>query len=126
MLWGEYESGKLKPLPVELGEMPSRAGRVHHEIAEHMRLLMGLRRAAGDERPLPYAVSVPVTAGFVSDAGNASAAIRGLVRMGVVEHVGEMQRMPGRRLGTKLYAPPGTFVPEPPKVERPGLHLVTD
>jgi hypothetical protein len=74
-------------------------------IAAHMRLLMGLWLAMGDERPLPYATSVPVEAGIAPDKGTASKAIRTLVATGVIRYVGTL---PPRGLpnGTKLYSPP--------------------
>jgi hypothetical protein len=105
LLVDQHREGRLSPAGVELGELPSRAGTVQRGIAEHMKLLMGLRRAVGDERPLPYATSMAVDAGLAPDKGTASKAIRALVRLGVVDHVGSL---PPRGLpnGTKLYAPP--------------------
>src|SRR3954451_8869692 len=37
--------GQLEPVDVELGPLPPHAGSVMRGIAEHMRLLMGLRQA---------------------------------------------------------------------------------
>lgn len=103
----EYRAGKLIPVEVELGEMPSSAGAVMVAVATHMRLLMGLRLALGDDRPLPYAASLPVRAGLARDKGTASKAIRQLVGFGVVRHVGQLPPLRPGQDGTKLYAPPG-------------------
>jgi hypothetical protein len=63
----EYRRGNLTPVDVELGEMPDRAGAVMIAVAEHMRLLMGLRLALGEDRPLPYAASMPVARDIHTD-----------------------------------------------------------
>jgi hypothetical protein len=75
-------------------------------VAEHMRLLMGLRRAMGDDRPLPYATSMAVRYGVAPNKGTASNALRALVKCGVVEHVGSLPPLRPGIDGTKLYAPP--------------------
>jgi hypothetical protein len=67
---------------------------------------MGLRLALGDDRPLPYAVSLPVRAGIVADSGVASQTIRRLVKFKVVDHVGSLRPLRPGSPGTKLYAPP--------------------
>lgn len=102
----EYRRGNLTPVDVELGEMPDRAGAVMVAVAEHMRLLMGLRLALGEDRPLPYAASMPVRAGIADDKGTASKTIRALAQCGVVEHVGSLPPLRPGIDGTKLYAPP--------------------
>jgi hypothetical protein len=78
------------------------------EVADHMRLLMGLRYAVEDFRPLPYAASMPVRAGIVPDKGAANKAIRALVRFGVVRHVKEHDLRPLKPGfdGTRVFAPP--------------------
>src|SRR5215210_5846747 len=101
-----YKQGLLEPVDVELGSLPPHAGPVMRGIAEHMRLLMGLRRAVGDDRPLPYARSMAVDAGLARDLAAASKAIGALVRAGVIEHVGALPPLRPGIDGTKLYAPP--------------------
>jgi hypothetical protein len=89
-----------------LRERNDRAGAVMVAVAEHMRLLMGLRLALGEDRPLPYAASMPVRAGITDDKGTASKTIRALAQCGVVEHVGSLPPLRPGIDGTKLYAPP--------------------
>jgi hypothetical protein len=101
-----HRDGQLEPVDVRLGEMPPHAGTVMRNIADHWRLLMGLRRQVGDGRPLPYARSMAVNAGLANDLGTASNAINALVRAGVVEHVGSLPPTRPGLDGTKLYAPP--------------------
>jgi hypothetical protein len=101
-----HKRGQLEPEEVTLGEIPVHAGAVARAIAEHMRLLIGLRYAANERRPLPYATSFAVACGVAQDKGTASKAIGALVRAGVVEHVGSMPPMRPGLDGTKLYAPP--------------------
>ena len=62
--------------------------------------------AAGEDRPLPYAASMPVRAGITDDKGTASKTIRALAQCGVVEHVGSLPPLRPGIDGTKLYAPP--------------------
>ena len=102
-----HRLGQLDPVPVALGAMPPFAGRVMRRVAEHMQLRMGLRRADGEDRPLPYATSQPVRAGLAKDKATASNAIRALVRAGVIDHVGSFPPLKPGSDGTKLYAPPG-------------------
>jgi hypothetical protein len=101
-----HRDGQLEPVDVPLGEMPPHAGTVMRNIADHWRLLIGLRRAVGDTRPLPYARSMAVNAGLADSLGTASNAINALVRAGVVEHVGSLPPTRPGLDGTKLYAPP--------------------
>jgi hypothetical protein len=103
----EYKAGRLVPVEVELGPMPPRAGGAMIAVAEHMRLLMGLRLALGDTRPLPYATSMPAQAGIPIDQGAASRVIRRLVEFGVIEYCGKLLPLRPGRDGTKMYGPPG-------------------
>ena len=75
-------------------------------IGADIALRIGLRRAVGDDRPLPYASSEAVCAGLAKDKPTASRAIRALVRAGVIEHVGQLPPLRPGLDGTKLYAPP--------------------
>ena len=97
---------QLEPVEVRLGELPPGAGRVMRDIAEHMRLRMGLRLKVGDDRPLPYATSEAVRAGLAKDKPTASNAIRALVRAGVIDYVGALPPSRPGLDGTKLYSPP--------------------
>src|SRR5205085_2462966 len=79
-----WRARELEPVDVVLGKLPPHAGVVMRNIADHMRLLMGLRLAVGDDRPLPYAASLAVKAGYAADKGTAGVALNSLVRGGVV------------------------------------------
>jgi hypothetical protein len=103
-LYDDYLAHRLEPERVELGEMPSDATRPMVVIAEHMRVLMGLRLKAGEDRPLPYACSMAADIG-IDDKAVAWRALRRLVKAGVVDYVGNMPPR-GFREGTRLYAPP--------------------
>lgn len=113
-----HRAGKLQSVEVQLGPMPAHAGLVMREIAEDMQLRMGLRRAVGDDRPLPYAVSEAVRAGIAKDKPTASRAIAALVRAGVIDHVGKLPALKPGLDGTKLYAPPLPAVRALPSAER--------
>ncbi|MDP1857211.1 MAG: hypothetical protein Q8K82_00990 [Gemmatimonadaceae bacterium] len=86
--------------------MPAHAGQVMRAMGAHIRLLMGLRRAAGDYRPLPYALSEAVRAGVAKDKPTASRARASLVDGKVIAHVGQLPPLRPGLDGTKLYAPP--------------------
>lgn len=103
-LWDQihrFNAGELTPIPVQLGALPLNASVRMMKIAEHMQVLLGLRLASDDERPLPYATSMAVDAGYANHKIEASRAITKLVNAGVIEHVGELERTK-----TKLYLPP--------------------
>jgi hypothetical protein len=100
-----YERGDLEPVDVELGEMPSYAGHAMQAAAADIALLIGLRLAVDEGRPLPYATSFAAERLGLVDKGHASRALRSLVKAGVVLYVGRLPRRPnGPREGTKLYA----------------------
>ena len=107
LLISEHRAGRLQPADVKLGELPAAAGTAQRAVADHIRWLMGLRLAVGDDRPLPYATSMAVKAGLVADQGTASAVIRALVRFRVIDYVGALRPLRPGLDGTKLYAPPG-------------------
>ena len=127
----EHDRGRLQPVDVTLGAMPLNAGWLMREIAKDMRLLMGLRLAVEEDRPLPYAASFAARrVGLGGDKRRASRAIRALVRTGVVEEAGALPRQAGGPPdGTKLYAAPrlavergavGVEVLARPSVQPPG------
>lgn len=113
-----YEAGELSPEPVRLGPLPSRARRLMRAAAADMALLMGLRLAVDEDRPLPYASRLAAERlGLGDDKARAHRVIRSLVRAGVVIEAGALAGRKGLD-GMKLYAPPGaqfvgdTFVVE--------------
>jgi len=58
---------------------PARPGSAHPRRVDVLsRVLMGLRAALGEDRPLRYATSMAVKAGLASDKGTASNALRRL------------------------------------------------
>jgi hypothetical protein len=134
----DYRAGRRQPIPVRLGEMPPDATPLMHEIADHMARRMGLRLTVDDDRPLPYATTEAVRAGFAANPPQASRAIARLVKAGVIRHVGNMPRRPGGPPdGTKLYAPPLALPGEAVGVEgeaeavvaqpdEPHLHVVDE
>jgi len=106
-----YEAGRLKPIPVQLGELPAAAGKDERRVAEDMALLIGLRLAVDDRRPLPYSTTFAAgrmgwTAKGRPDASRASKALRSLVAAGVIVHAYTLKPRPGKPDGTKTYAPP--------------------
>ncbi len=111
-LLAAHHEGKLQPAAIQLGELPPGAGGVMRHVAEHMRLLMGLRAAVGDDRPLPYASSMALRAGITTNQGTASSAIGSLVRAGVIDYVGSLPPQRPGLDGTKLYAPPSVRGPK--------------
>lgn len=97
---------EMIPVPVELGPLPERAGRVMREIAADIEWLIGVRLAAGYPLELPYSVSMAVARGWATDPSTASKALRTLVRLGVVRSAGTLAPQRPGLTGTKLYAPP--------------------
>ena len=108
-----WREKQLDPVDVPLGEMPPWAGSVMRAVAEDMQILMGLRAAAGDDRPLPYALSMAVSAGAAKDKPAASRAINALVRAGVIDYAGSLPPR-GTGSGTKMYRPPAAVAVRQP------------
>jgi len=104
-LLADHEAGRLPLAEVRLGELPANATADMRRVADDMRTLMGLRLAAGEDRPLPYATTwAAERLGWGSNHRRASRAIHGLCDAGVVCFAGSL---PGRgKRGTKTYAPP--------------------
>jgi hypothetical protein len=96
-----------------------------HAVARDLRLLMGLRLAVDEHRPLPYATTLCAQRCGLRDPKQASRVLRALVRLGVIDHVGSLPAR-GKPDGTKLYAPPlqgapvGVEVLDRPTVEPAG------
>src|SRR5258708_11540350 len=93
-LLADHEAGRLTPAEVRLGEMPANATDDMRRVADDMRTLMGVRLAAGDDRPLPYATTwAAKRLGWGSNHRRANRAIHRLCDAGVVCFAGSL---PGR------------------------------
>jgi hypothetical protein len=102
----DHDEGRLVPATVELGELPDGATADMRRVADHVRLLLGIRIAAGELRPLPYAARWAARElGWREDYKRARRAIRMLVDTGVIRYVGELEPR-GKGNGTKTYAAP--------------------
>jgi hypothetical protein len=104
LLEAMYKAGDLQPVAVPLPALPAYAGPNQRAIAEHMQLRMGLRLAAGNDKPLMYAASEAVLYGLAPDKPAAWHALKGLEAMGVIEYAETLPGRDGRR-GTKCYRP---------------------
>jgi hypothetical protein len=106
-LLDQYERGELTPLPVELGPIPTSVPADHRarRVARDMALILGLMRAAGDQRPMMYAVSFCMSRMGWKSRSQASGAISDLRRWGVIELVGKLPSLDGR-IPTHLYDVP--------------------
>lgn len=105
-------------MPVELGHLPPIGSRVRgfrdqqvvvtrlmHVVADDMRLLMGLRLAVSEDRPLPYSTGLCAERCGLRDKREASRILRQLEKIDVVKCVGKMKPR-GKPDGTKLYEAP--------------------
>jgi hypothetical protein len=70
-----------------------------------MRIRWGLRSAVLEDRPLPYAASEAVRAGYTDDKRIASRAIDQLERRGLIHHVPDATDASGRPMRSKCYLP---------------------
>lgn len=118
----DFEKGGLQPHPVILGPLPDRATDDMRAVAADIALLIGLRAAVCEDRPLPYSRRFCASRMGWSDPKRAARALRKLVAVGVIRSVGEMPAR-GMPYGTKLYAPPLAIAERPPLelVERQGV-----
>jgi hypothetical protein len=101
----DYQAGHLRPPKIDLGEVPGDATDDMRRIATDIKLLLGLHKAAGETRPMPYAARFAGRRMGWSHE-RAGSAIRALVRAEVIDRVGELQPRGGLPRGTALYAPP--------------------
>jgi hypothetical protein len=102
----DHERGLLEPVDVELGELPAGASRAMQKVAADVRLLLGLRLAVDEDRPLPYSARFCAErCPLLRDHRQASRVLRQLVRAGVIECVGALKPR-GKPDGTKLYQAP--------------------
>jgi hypothetical protein len=90
---------------VALGELPAGASRAMHEVAADIRLLIGLRLAVDEDRPLPYSTRFCAERCGLHDQAHASRVLRQLEQAGVVERAGTLDPR-GKPDGTKLYQAP--------------------
>jgi hypothetical protein len=101
----DHKRGLLEPIDVELGELPAGASLAMHKVAADIRLLLGLRLAVDEDRPLPYSARFCAERCGLRDHGQASRVLRALERAGVVECAGRLDTR-GKPDGTKLYQAP--------------------
>lgn len=107
LLLEEWKAGRLDPVAVRLGELPADATEDMRRVAEHLRLLLGLRLAAGEPRPLPYAVRwAAEQLGWGRNYRRASRALLRLQEAGVIVYADSMPARGAQYRGTKLYAAP--------------------
>lgn len=113
-LLDSYERGEIEPQPVALGELPKRATADHRSVADDLRLLIGLRRADGDSRALPYSTAFCASRmGWDGPAAKpkASRILNQLARWGVIDCPGSLPPR-GFKDGTKTYWPPLPIGPQ--------------
>jgi hypothetical protein len=101
----DHDARRLEPVDVTLGELPADASPAMRKVAEDIRLLLGLRLAVDDDRPLPYSTRFCAERCGLHDQGHASRVLRRLVEAGVIRHVESLEPR-GKRDGTKAYAAP--------------------
>jgi hypothetical protein len=103
-----YESGQLAPTSVHLGKLPRMAPENERLVAADIALLIGLRRAVGETRPLIY------SRGFLCermgwDKGHSKSTadriLKRLLRWGVVERGPDLPGQHGER-SWWTYVPP--------------------
>jgi hypothetical protein len=101
----DHERGELEPIDVALGGLPAGASEAMRDVAADIRLLLGLRLAVDEDRPLPYSARFCAERCGLRDHGQASRVLRALEQAGVVQCVGTLKPR-GKPDGTKLYQAP--------------------
>lgn len=101
----DHERGELQPVDVRLGELPPNASPAMRDVAGDIRLLIGLRLAVDEDRPLPYSTRFCAERCGLRDQAQASRVLRALERVGVVKCAGTLEPR-GKPDGTKLYQAP--------------------
>ena len=101
----DHDAGLLKPVDVQLGELPADASKAMRRVAEDIRLLLGLRLAVDEDRPLPYSTRFCAERCGLRDPAHASRVLHQLVDAGVLESAGTLKPR-GMPFGTKLYRAP--------------------
>ena len=99
----QHRDGLLEP--VDLGiEIPTHAPADAKALAEDLALLLGLRAAVGDTRPLPYATKwACARLNWGERPARASRALKWLCDNGVIHHAENLPPKSGVRDGTKCY-----------------------
>lgn len=105
-----YLEGKITPQPIALGSLPAHAADADRRLAERLGLLMGLRAADGDYRPLPCAERFACRLlGWETgemQRGRVRRMLGRLVRWGVIVPGPDLPRREGMAHGTKTFGPP--------------------
>lgn len=115
-LLAAYERDELVPVEVVLGALLGHAGEDDRRVADDLRLLLGLRYADGDFRPLPYSVRFCCARmGWPEDRPmKVSRILNRLERWRVINCTGTLTRQPGAAYATKTYEPPSDAVGKRP------------
>jgi hypothetical protein len=117
-----HRLGLLSPVPVCLGAMPPHASDSMRQVADDIALLVGLRLAVDEDRPLMYSTSFCAwrmgwqLASGDPDKRRASRVINKLIDAGVIELAGEMPRTGTRLLTQPSPATLAGAAPESPAV----------
>jgi hypothetical protein len=102
----DHGRGELEPVDVRLGELPESATAAMLKVAENIRLLLGLRLAVSEDRPLPYSTRFCAELCGLRDHREASRVLGQLEQAGVIQCAGKLKPR-GMPFGTKLYQAPG-------------------
>jgi hypothetical protein len=101
----DHDAGLLEPVDVELGPLPANASAAMRRVAADIGLLIGLRLAVDEVRPLPYSTRFCAERCGLHDQAHASRVLRQLEQAGVIGSAGAMTAR-GKPDGTKLYQAP--------------------
>jgi hypothetical protein len=101
----DNKRGELEPADVQLGVLPANASKAMRRVAEDIRLLIGLRLAVDEYRPLPYSTRFCAERCGLRHHTQASRVLRDLERAGVVK-CAEPLKPRGKGDGTKTYRAP--------------------
>jgi len=106
LLLADYREGRLDPAEVRLGDLPEDATDDMRKVAGCVNLLIGLRRSAGEDRPLPFSERFAAAQlGWGENRLRARRAIKALCDAGVIRCDEPLPRR-GQPYGTKTYAEP--------------------
>jgi hypothetical protein len=124
-LLDEWRAGRMEPERVPHRSAPAGLRPEDYLIFADLVLRTGLQLAVGEPRPVPYATSEAVRAGYVAHPIQASRALHRLEREGLIRNVGALPRY-RRRDG--LVPPFGTrlFRVLPPAAGDQGVNVVVD
>jgi hypothetical protein len=105
LLLAEHAAGILQPVEVVLGELPEDASAGMAAVAEDVRLLIGLRLAVDEDRPLPYSARFASERLGWSNPSRANRVLRRLCDAGVIVYAGSLPPR-GQPHGTATYCAP--------------------